>query len=164
MFYFSTTSCGKAGLAPAFFALRALRAHLRAPHRSACLSELDVLLRLAPFNAPLCSATATVFIIRAGAVCVRSPRVLSSLPAFPLALRSRAHLRRLRYSGHAPSACLASLGITTKTIFCIISSLRMWKRGFPTISAQKLQASRARAVRAPLPVQKSKFLYNSLAP
>ena len=40
----------------------------------------------------------------------------------------------------------------------------MWKRGFSTISAQKLQASRARAVRAPLPVQKSKFLYNSLAP
>lgn len=95
---------------------------------------------------------------------MRSPRVLSSLPAFPLALRSRAHLRRLRYSGHAPSACLASLGITTKTIFCIISSLRMWKRGFSTISAQKLQASRARAVRAPLPVQKNKFLYNSLAP
>ena len=137
-------SCGKAGLAPAFFALRALRAHLRAPPRSACLSKLDVSLSFAPFHAPLCSATACVFITRAGAVCVRSPRVLPSLPAFPFALRPRAHMRRLWYSGRAPSARLASLGISPKTLFCIISVLECGKRGFPQ-SARENYTPLARA-------------------
>lgn len=73
--------------------------------------------RCAPFNAPPCSATATVFINRVSAVRVRSPRVFSLFPFRLLALRSRVHLPRLEYSSRAPSARFASIAIK---LFCVL--------------------------------------------
>ena len=87
--------------------------------------------------------------------CALRAVFLSSLR--PLALRSRAHSRRLAYFSRAPSARFASLAFNSKPAFCIISSRGMWKRGFPTIRAPKLQAYRARPVGAPLSVQKEGF-------
>jgi hypothetical protein len=141
LFYFSTSSCGKAGLAPAFFALRALRAHLRAPHRSACLSELEVLLSCAPFNAPLCSATATgqKFASRR---CACALHAFCPLCRLSLSRSARAHICLALHIPHAPRRRVSRRSRLYFSVFCIIFSLRMWKRGFSTICAPKLQGLR----------------------
>lgn len=131
----------------------ALRARPRParPHCSACLSEHEVLLSCAPFNATQ-APLRLPYRQLAPRRCACALRALSILPERLRALRSRAHLPRLAYSSRATSARFASLAIILLSVLYNFLAPNVEKRLFHNLRS-KITKPPARVRHAPPPVQ-----------
>lgn len=148
-----------------FFCLGALRALRAQSARSVPLRLFnctDRRLPCAPFNASLRSATATSF-RSAPRRCACALRAVCSFFSFALLRSARAHICLVLHIPRAPRRRASRRSQLNFFVFCIISSLRMWKRGFSTISARKLQGSGARPSRTAYATKQAQK-YNCLAP